>query len=85
MFSGKRQDKHSNLDKCFVKPIVFKCYSTSWFYFLTLYQFPSEQISSNLGDWQYLYIDLVIITSLALVSKFQCFCGDSTLQNMIEL
>ncbi|RMX43708.1 hypothetical protein pdam_00006345 [Pocillopora damicornis] len=24
-------------------------------------------ISSNLGDWQYLYIDLVIITSLALV------------------
>ena len=30
----------------------------------------SEQISSNLGDWQFLYIDLVIITSLALVSKF---------------
>jgi len=24
-------------------------------------------ISSNLGDWQFLYIDLVIITSLALV------------------
>jgi len=30
----------------------------------------SLQISSNLGDLQYLYIDLVIITSLALVSKF---------------
>ena len=28
------------------------------------------QISSNMGDWQYVYIDLVIITSLALVSKF---------------
>ena len=30
------------------------------------------QISSNLGDWQFLYIDLFIITSLALVSKFNC-------------
>ena len=34
----------------------------------------SPQYESNLGDWQYLYIDLILIFAFSVVSKSQHSC-----------